>query len=352
MLHVYLPFYKIFRCTASACPDNCCVGWEVVVDDDTAAFYGTVPGPLGEALRGAMTVDADGDRIIAMENGHCPFWNEEHLCRVELELGPQAPCATCRKFPRITQDYGVFTEYGLTLACPEAARLILTQSGPWKLETQGEPGDPAQAEFDWDALVDLAPLRQTLLDTLWRQDLTGREALLQVLHRGQGCQDLFDGEENVVLADGPLQAIPQGDWKSVLGFYRGLEILTQEWKELLDEALDWEPSKADWEKLDEAENDLLPRNLGAYYLTHYWFQSVVDYDCLLKVQLLAAAWAVTRYLSCCHLAKFGTLPLEAQLRIQQLYAKEVEHDEVNRAALEEALVNRPEFSLENWIALG
>ena len=33
MLHVYPPFYKDFHCTASACPDNCCVGWEVVVDD-------------------------------------------------------------------------------------------------------------------------------------------------------------------------------------------------------------------------------------------------------------------------------------------------------------------------------
>ena len=118
MLHAYPPFYKPFRCTASACPDNCCVGWEVVVDDDTAKLYSSIPGSLGDALRGAMTVDADGDRIIAMTDGHCPFWTQDHLCRVELELGHDAPCATCRKFPRLTQDYGVFTEYGLTLACP------------------------------------------------------------------------------------------------------------------------------------------------------------------------------------------------------------------------------------------
>lgn len=51
MLHVYPPFYKDFHCTASACPDNCCVGWEVVVDDAAAGFYNRLPGPLGDALR-------------------------------------------------------------------------------------------------------------------------------------------------------------------------------------------------------------------------------------------------------------------------------------------------------------
>ena len=147
MLQIYPPFYKHFRCMASACPDSCCVGWEVV-DDDAAAFYRRLPGPLGSALREAMTIDADGDRVFTMADGHCPFWTHEHLCRLELELGPEAPCATCRKFPRLTQDYGVFTEYGLTLACPEAARQILTQSGPWTLETQGEPGDPQAVEYD------------------------------------------------------------------------------------------------------------------------------------------------------------------------------------------------------------
>ena len=35
MLQIYPPFYKRFRCMASACPDSCCVGWEVV-DDDAA----------------------------------------------------------------------------------------------------------------------------------------------------------------------------------------------------------------------------------------------------------------------------------------------------------------------------
>ena len=78
-----------------------------------------------------------------MTGGHCPFWTEDHLCRLELELGPEAPCATCRKFPRLTQDYGVFTEYGLSLACPEAARRDSHPAGhgSWKRKaSRGTPG--------------------------------------------------------------------------------------------------------------------------------------------------------------------------------------------------------------------
>lgn len=47
MLHSFPAFYETFRCLAGACPDNCCVGWEVVVDDDTARRYAALGTPLG-----------------------------------------------------------------------------------------------------------------------------------------------------------------------------------------------------------------------------------------------------------------------------------------------------------------
>ena len=193
MLQIYPPFYKHFRCMASACPDSCCVGWEVVVDDDAAAFYRRLPGPWG-ARCGSH--DHRRRRRPGFHHGgrSLPFWTHEHLCRLELELGPEAPCATCRKFPRLTQDYGVFTEYGLTLACPEAARQILTQSGPWTLETQGEPGDPQAVEYDRDFLLELISARSTLVELLWRRDLSSREGLALCLATGSRFQALWDGQ--------------------------------------------------------------------------------------------------------------------------------------------------------------
>ena len=39
-------YYGAFRCLAGACPHTCCEKWEVVIDEETARLYGTVPGPL------------------------------------------------------------------------------------------------------------------------------------------------------------------------------------------------------------------------------------------------------------------------------------------------------------------
>lgn len=351
MLHIYPDFYDRFACTCGACPDNCCQGWEIVVDDDTAAFYDSLNTPLGERLRAAMTTDEDGDRILNMVEGKCPLWTEDHLCSVELELGHDAPCATCRKFPRLTQDYGAFTEYGLTLACPEAARLILTHKGPWMLRTEGEMGQPDE-ELDWEFLTELSSARQVLLEQCWRQDLTDRQALSMVLAFGARFQKVFDGEapgefDEMEYLTKIATAAP-GDMKPLLTLHRDLEILTEDWKNLLDEALEFEPTASDWEALDSLpEGDAL-RNLMSYYLYRYWFQAVADYDCLLKCKLLAVNWAVVRYLLCMKLAKTGQTDY---LRIFQLYAKEVEHDACNREAVEDALLEEPQYHWENLLRL-
>ena len=124
----YFSCYPSFRCLAAACPDSCCVGWEIVVDSCTETKYQTVQGALGQKIRRVLTTDPDGDRIFTLlEDERCPFWNTAHLCELQLGLGEEGLCDTCRQFPRMKQDYGTFQEYYLSLACPEAARLILSQ---------------------------------------------------------------------------------------------------------------------------------------------------------------------------------------------------------------------------------
>lgn len=336
MLHIYPDFYHQFRCIASRCPDSCCAGWEVVVDDEAAAFYETVPGPLGESLREAMTVDDDGDRIFRMREGKCPFWNEDRLCRIELELGHEAPCATCRKFPRLTQDYGVFTEYGLTLACPEAARLILTHEGPWSVVTRGDPGHPCETDLDWDFLRQLADARRVLLDELWNEAIPEREALARCLIHGQWFQRLFDNEAPGAFdpdeALSAWRATASGDCRFLIRFLLEREILTERWHQLLEEA------EADTEPLPELPETGMVRNLIADSLYRYWFQAVNDYDCLLRLGLLAVNWAVVRHLARVHLAKHGRITEDTLLGLFRLYAREVEHDDVNREALEDLLL--------------
>ena len=66
MPSVYPDFYPRFACKASACRHGCCRGWEIDVDDTSAARYLRQDGPLGDALR-AMA--RPGDIILTVGAG-------------------------------------------------------------------------------------------------------------------------------------------------------------------------------------------------------------------------------------------------------------------------------------------
>ena len=44
-------FYDKFLCTGDKCTDNCCIGWEIDVDEDSLERYKQVGGELGKRLR-------------------------------------------------------------------------------------------------------------------------------------------------------------------------------------------------------------------------------------------------------------------------------------------------------------
>ena len=122
-------YYKQFACIADRCRHSCCVGWDVVVDDNTAAYYRTVGGALGERLTACLTTDTDGDTCFAMrEDGRCPFLNDRGLCDIIRELGEQGLCQICDDHPRFYRVFSDREEAGLGLCCEAAAELILRQA--------------------------------------------------------------------------------------------------------------------------------------------------------------------------------------------------------------------------------
>ena len=134
------PYYHGFRCVADRCPDSCCHEWTVDIDPQTAARYRAMEGDLGDRLR-AVLQDTDDGTIMVNENGRCPMWRQDGLCRIQAACGHEALGETCRNFPRLRHDYGDFVELGLELSCPEAARLILQNDDGFLMQAQ--PGGEA-----------------------------------------------------------------------------------------------------------------------------------------------------------------------------------------------------------------
>ena len=105
---VRMPDYaETFQCLAGDCPHSCCIGWEVVLDEEHTALYEAVEGALGEKLRAAMAVDDEGDVCFPLRGGRCPFLNRENLC--EIHWGSRPPVSPARSTPaslRITAPSG------------------------------------------------------------------------------------------------------------------------------------------------------------------------------------------------------------------------------------------------------
>ncbi|NGU54086.1 flagellar protein FliB [Clostridium perfringens] len=120
-------YFNEFKCIASECEDTCCAGWEIVIDDETHKRYENVEGEFGEILRSKI-VKSDGENIFLLNNGNCSFLNEKKMCEIYINIGEDYLCYTCQQFPRYTEEFLDLKEVGLSLSCPEAARIILRRA--------------------------------------------------------------------------------------------------------------------------------------------------------------------------------------------------------------------------------
>ena len=82
-------YYKKFSCIAGTCPDTCCAGWQIVIDDKTLKKYQHFKGPFRNRLHN----DIDWkEHIFRQYDRRCAFLNEENLCDIYTEAGPKMFC--------------------------------------------------------------------------------------------------------------------------------------------------------------------------------------------------------------------------------------------------------------------
>ena len=122
--------YKKFHCIAGACPDTCCAGWEIPVDPRSEKRYKDAlkKGRIKDKVFAKKLKKHIKDGRIISNEVTCPFLNNDGLCEMYIELGPEALCHTCTRHPRHMEDYGNLHEIVLLLSCPEVARLVLFEN--------------------------------------------------------------------------------------------------------------------------------------------------------------------------------------------------------------------------------
>jgi lysine-N-methylase len=329
MLLRYPAYFEDFRCVAGACTDSCCKEWEVLVDDAAAARYLSLEGQLGADLRRYLYQDGEGDWYLRVTDGRCPMWRTDGLCRIQAALDHDALCETCRDFPRLTHDYGDFVERGLELSCPEAARIIFENpDAPW-VERE-VPGGEAP-EYDPADMEALLQTRQQMLALLQNGTYSVPEILALMLLYGYQAQSALDGDESIwdeQRAFAFIKGLAKPSAASgLLEFYLNLEILTDAWRQRLENPT---PAGAWDERL---------RTLVRYGVERYWLQAISDFDLVGQVKMIVASCILVHHLG-------GDL-----VQTAQLYAKEIENNADNVDAILEGAYSHPALTDEKLLGL-
>ncbi len=329
-MKIFFPaYYKRFQCIASDCPDSCCKEWTVDVDAESARYYRALPGPLGDRLRQVLA-EEDGSTVMTIEEGRCPMWRQDGLCQIQSELGHDALCKTCREYPRLRHDYDLFAELGLELSCPEAARLILT-SPVQTLQAEEEVG-LEEAQYDPETMDILRKSRETVISLLAEDSFGVPEALAVILMYSHSVQAVIDGgpEETFDarrLLNEAMSYAGAGDGEALRAFFRGLEILTPQWRDLLEQPLcaaPWQPQL---------------RQMAAYLIQRYWLQAISDYDIVCRAKLVIASCLLVHLLG-------GPVAQTAQL-----FSKEIENAAENVDAILDSAYCEPALTDVNLLSL-
>ena len=318
--------FDAFRCIADRCPDSCCKEWDVQVDPEFAGYYRGLPGALGDRLRSVLK-DEDGETYMVIQDGRCPMWRMDGLCRIQAELGEQALCRTCREFPRLTHDYGDFVERGLELSCPEAARMMLSRD--WETVAEEIPG-AGEAEYDEEAMAVLKDTRDRALEILTDTAVPVNVCLALLLLYGCQAQSELDGGETqpfhaAAALEIARELAVKGERGAILPFFSGLEILTPKWEAMLAS-----PEPMPWREEF--------RRIARYFVERYWLQAVSDYDLYSRVKLAV--------ISCLAIRETGGELTETA----QLYSKEIENSIDNVEALLDAAYTHGDFTDDKLLA--
>lgn len=126
-------YIEAFKCIGGACEDSCCIGWDVGVDIQTFSFLESKEDhPLTELISQTMFEnehcfdDAVNFGNIALnDKKECSFLNDDKLCKLQLAFGEEGISNVCNSFPRVINYIDEKMEKSLSMACPEAARMLL-----------------------------------------------------------------------------------------------------------------------------------------------------------------------------------------------------------------------------------
>lgn len=285
-------YYKEFSCIAGSCPDTCCAGWQIVIDNKTLKKYQHFKGPFHNRLYN----DIDWkEHVFRQYNRRCAFLNEENLCDIYTEAGPKMLCDTCRNYPRHIEEFEGLREISLSLSCPEAARILLSQKE--KVHSRMNTSDTSK----------------DLFKNMWKTIVPEMEVL-----RPGWKEFLKERLDSLYISSGENDYIYQ---KSEFDFYC-----------------------PDWQIQEE--------QLLVYWIYTYFCGAVYDDEIFTKVKMAVVCTLFIHELDVgTYLKNEHHFNLNDQIQICYQFSRELEHSDLNLNKFQELMSENNIFSFENLLKI-
>lgn len=375
-------YFKDFKCISSECEDTCCAGWRIVIDDETFEKYQSIKGDFGERLRNEILHEVE-ENVFVLKGNNCPFLNENKLCDIYKEVGEDALCYTCKQYPRYTEEFGGLREIGISLSCPEAARIILGSSKKVNFELSENNEEVSKFnDINANLYLQLLQSRKIVLDIIQNRSIDLNIRVVIILKFVKEIQDKIDENEIIKIKDIREKFLNKDFIKKVINdldkyknkenkkyvnmkefFYvfKSLKHITPNDPLRLDDAI-----RYFWQNEEDKEIYLLKQedfnnyykgytykfeNILVYFIFRYFMKAVFDYDVSAKIKIVIVSYLMIRELCIVRFTEEGTLSDNDIVDISHMYSKDIEHLEENIEKLEEVFEINNIFEVDEIISI-
>lgn len=375
MRYIKPHYYDAFRCIADQCPETCCAGWQIVIDEDSLEKYSRIENSFGNRIRNSVDWE---EGIFYQCDRRCAFLNEKNLCDLQSELGEEALCDTCRRYPRHVEEYEGLREYSLSLSCPVAAAMILKEKEPVTFQEWETDEEDEFEEFDFLMFTQLEDARDVIFQIIQNREIDLRIRMKKILNFARKFQKCID-EERSYDVDGIIEfyrvwseegwrkdrekeengeneaaeSIPYARMVKNFSVFYKMEHLHTKWTKRLDDT--WkdlfekgESSYRDiWNQFHKAygyhsinkkEWERAGEQLLMFFVYTYFCGAVYDdmIDSKIALSVFSVVW-IQEFFMALWITRQGKVSSEDMIETAYSYAREVEHSDLNLDILEKWL---------------
>ena len=384
MKYIIPDYYKKFSCIGGDCPDTCCAGWKIVIDEKSKKKYRREKGFFGNRLNNEINWK---EGVFQQYEGRCAFLNDENLCDIYTEIGKDKLCKTCRLYPRHIEEFESLREISLSLSCPVVAKLILEKEDPVKfLYKELEKEEEEYENFDYLLFTKLMDTREVLLGITQNRMLPMRQRIAMLLGLGHDIQrrvrnqELFSVDSLIVKYKNNKAVdffeVKEKEYgghirerlefsKNMFWLLRQLEVRRKEWgiwicraerklgnmsiEEYRKELAAFrkihskeEQEKLRWEQIEE--------QIIVYFLFTYYCGAVYDESPYAKVKMaVISLFAIEEMMFLEWLFTHQKIEISDWIGYAYQYSRELEHSDLNLNKMEKFLVEKKEYRLKNFL---